>query len=72
MIGALAIGQASFGQGTGLIILDNVNCAGFEPRLDACPANPIGVHNCAHANDAGVRCSSKLKAHDQNVITYIQ
>ena len=58
--GALAIGRASFGQGTGPIILDDVNCRGSELRLDHCPANPIGVHNCVHSSDAGVRCLSKL------------
>lgn len=55
-IGAVAVSFAQFGQGTGSIWLDNVNCAGTEARLAACPANPIGSHNCIHAEDAGVRC----------------
>ncbi len=59
VLGAIAISRARFGQGTGPIVLDNVNCVGSELRLDHCPANPIGVHNCAHSEDAGVRCSSK-------------
>lgn len=57
--GALAISFAAFGQGSGSIWLDNVNCAGTEARLDLCPANPLTVHNCAHSEDASVRCASK-------------
>ncbi len=41
-------------------MLDNVNCAGTESRLDLCRSNAIGVHNCVHSEDAGVRCSSKF------------
>ena len=54
--GAIATVRASFGAGIGEIWLDNVNCAGTEPRLLNCPANPIGNHNCGHFEDAGVRC----------------
>ena len=55
-VGAVAVSGAGFGQGTGSIWLDNVNCVGTEARLASCPANPIGTHNCRHFEDAGVRC----------------
>ena len=42
--------------GTGSIFLDNVRCVGTETRLMACPANPVGSHNCGHSEDAGVTC----------------
>ena len=48
--------MAYFGEGSGPIHLDNVHCFGTEQRLVGCPANPVGVHNCFHYEDAGVRC----------------
>ena len=59
-VGATAYSFARFGQGSGLILLDNVACVGTESRLVDCPANPIGTHNCAHTEDAGVGCLAPL------------
>ena len=54
--GATALTLGAVPDGTGQIWLDNVQCRGTESTLFACPANPIGTHNCVHAEDAGVRC----------------
>lgn len=56
VVGAVALSRATFGAGSGSIWLDNVQCSGTESSLANCPANAIGSHNCAHFEDAGVRC----------------
>ena len=53
--GAVAL-TSGFTNGAGAIWLDDVRCAGTETRLIDCPALPLGQHNCAHFEDAGVRC----------------
>ena len=50
-------GSAHFGEGTGEIVLDNVQCTGNESRLIDCAA--ITTHNCGHHEDASVTCTRK-------------
>ena len=50
-----------FGEGSGRIWLDNVNCDGTEARLIDCPRVGnilIGANNCNHREDAGVECET--------------
>ena len=54
-LGASAV-STGFTIGAGQIWLDDVQCRGTETRLIDCPANPLGIHNCGHIEDAGVRC----------------
>ena len=53
-----AIGSASFGEGSGPILLDSVSCHGSELILALCSHLGINVtRSCSHAEDAGVRCN---------------
>ena len=56
--GALAVRRGFFGQGSGKIYLDALNCQRDEARLDNCSHSGIGVHQCEHNTDAGVICQS--------------
>ena len=49
--------QAYYGEGSGQIWLDNVNCVGTELNIGDCSHRGWGIENCGHYKDAGVRCS---------------
>ncbi|KAG2453260.1 hypothetical protein HYH02_002583 [Chlamydomonas schloesseri] len=54
---AAAVPGAAFGAGAGPIWLENVACSGEETALERCRyRQPLGVNDCSHGEDAGVRC----------------
>ena len=52
---AQAFSNAFYGQGSGLIYLDNVQCSGSELDLFDCPGD--NTPSCTQADAAGVRCN---------------
>ena len=48
-----------YGQGSGVIWLDDVNCVGNESTIENCTHSGWGIHDCDHSEDAGVKCSSE-------------
>ena len=65
--GATAL-LSGFTNGVGRIWLDEVRCTGSESRLIDCPANPIGIEDCTHPEDAGVRCTGTTSTCTQGAI----
>ena len=56
---AQAFSNAFFGQGSGSIYLDSVQCSGSELDLFDCPGDT--TPSCTHSDDAGVRCNPTRK-----------
>ena len=61
LIASSAVSKAHFGQGSGPIVMDNVDCTGNEQSLIDCTHTTD--HNCHHFEDAGVVCSTPCE-HD--------
>ncbi|XP_063963722.1 deleted in malignant brain tumors 1 protein-like [Lytechinus pictus] len=47
---------AGYGEGSGPIILDKVDCNGTENNLGHCPKSDYKINDCDHSEDVGVSC----------------
>uniref|UniRef100_A0A8C5ZTX1 Antigen WC1.1-like n=1 Tax=Marmota marmota marmota TaxID=9994 RepID=A0A8C5ZTX1_MARMA len=68
--------SAHFGEGSGPIWLDKLNCTGEETHVWQCPSQGWGQHNCSHKDDAGVICSEflalRLVSEDQECAGWLE
>ena len=50
--------SAFYGQGSGQIWLDDVNCGGTEGTIGNCSHRGWGIEDCSHSEDASVNCTA--------------
>ena len=60
LVPGVARSMATFGEGTGSILMDDLQCTGNETDITSC--THTSNHNCGHSEDAGVLCSRELKS----------
>lgn len=59
--GAVAYPNARFGQGTGPILYNNLQCTGSEDSVFDCMSDGLGMSGtCSHSDDAAVMCQEGL------------
>lgn len=59
--------HAYFGQGRGIIHMDNLRCTGNENKLMDCPYSRDTTYD-THAEDAGVRCAVGKQLHVSTLV----
>ena len=62
------LAAAEFSVGDGPILLDNLECLGFERTLIECSHGGWTVHNCAHSEDAGAVCLPAVPGYAQSLV----
>ena len=67
LLDATAYSNARFGQGAGLIHLDNVACVGMEPNITSCTYD-ADTSDCLHTEDASVSCVTDCKSSIEIVV----
>ena len=55
--------NAFYGLGSGQIWLDETHCVGSETSIRSCTHSGWGSHDCAHEEDASVKCTPGIGAY---------
>ncbi len=55
----LPLPRAFFGEGVGMVWLDDLECTGMEMSLLECEHNGVGQSNCRHSEDVSIICPCK-------------
>lgn len=63
MIG-VPVSNSYYGNGTGSIWIDDIDCNGTETNLGQCQRKPWGQNDCDHTEDASVICIGMYKCSD--------
>ena len=53
---AEAYGSATYGTGSGSILMDDLSCSGSEKDIGDCTFSGWTTNNCGHTEDVGVSC----------------
>ncbi|XP_072298074.1 scavenger receptor cysteine-rich type 1 protein M130-like isoform X2 [Eucyclogobius newberryi] len=53
--------KAFYGQGTGQVWMDDIDCTGSENALAECSHRGFGENDCDHNEDAGLVCSESVR-----------
>ncbi len=59
--------RASYGEGTGPILIDQIDCTSDAQSILDCNHNGWGVHDCKHREDAGLDCKRKAPVKPANL-----
>ena len=69
--GGKAWQKSHYGQGSGSIWLDDVDCTGDEDDVFLCQHRGWGIGNCGHNEDAGVSCQASTSEYLHTIYNLI-
>ncbi|XP_063436234.1 deleted in malignant brain tumors 1 protein-like [Mytilus trossulus] len=62
-------GSARFGGGSGSIMLDDLECSGYESDIAQCRSNGWYTNDCSHSEDASISCDYESSTYQYGMTT---